>query len=196
MAAFCIIVAFVLINLSRAHSGDRFGAANQVTLVRAAAVAMLLGLVGEPGSLQVAWAAVGVALLVGILDGLDGWLARRLRLASEFGARFDMETDALLIAVLAVLAWQLDKAGSWVLLAGFMRYVFVMAGAFVPWLRRSLPASRRRQTICVVQMLTLVACIAPVITRSWSAAVAGVGAALLAYSFASDIAWLARQRNK
>ena len=40
------------------------------------------------------------------LDGVDGWLARRSGIASAFGARFDMEIDALLILVLAVLAWR------------------------------------------------------------------------------------------
>ena len=35
------------------------------------------------------------------LDGLDGWAARRQGLVSAFGARFDMEVDALLILALA-----------------------------------------------------------------------------------------------
>ena len=39
-------------------------------------------------------------------------------MASAFGARFDMEIDALLILVLAILAWQHDKAGAWVLAVG------------------------------------------------------------------------------
>lgn len=196
MAAFCIIVSIVMLNLPRIHGRDRFGAANQVTLVRAATVAMLLGLVGEPANQQVAWAAVGLALVVAALDGLDGWVARRLRLASDFGARFDMETDALLIAVLAVLAWQLDKAGAWVMLGGLMRYGFVMAGVFLPWLRRSLPPSRRRQAVCVGQMLSLVVCITPLVAMPYSASIAVFGASALATSFALDIAWLARHRNR
>ena len=49
-------------------------------------------------------------------------------MTSAFGARFDMEVDALLIQVLAVLAWQWDKAGPWVLMSGLLRYVFVAAG--------------------------------------------------------------------
>jgi multidrug efflux pump subunit AcrA (membrane-fusion protein) len=39
-----------------------------------------------------------------MLDGVDGWLARRHEIASRFGARFDMEVDALLILALSVLA--------------------------------------------------------------------------------------------
>ena len=48
----------------------------------------------------------------------DGPAARRSGIASRFGARFDMETDALMILVLAVLAWRWDRAGAWVLLPG------------------------------------------------------------------------------
>ena len=50
--------------------------------------------------------------------------------ASSFGARFDMETDALLILVLAALVWQHGKAGPWILAAGLMRYAFVDTDEF------------------------------------------------------------------
>ena len=79
--------------------------------------------------------AVALAASVAVLDGVDGWLARRTRMASAFGARFDMETDAALILVLAVLAWQFGRAGAWVLACGLLRYAFVGAGVLWPWLR-------------------------------------------------------------
>ena len=44
------------------------------------------------------------------LDGVDGWLARRRGMSSAFGARFDMEIDALLVQVLAILVWRYGKA--------------------------------------------------------------------------------------
>ena len=63
-------------------------------------------------------------------------------MASAFGARFDMETDALLIQVLAILAWQYGKAGPWVLVSGLLRYLFVAAGWVWPWMREPLFPSR------------------------------------------------------
>ncbi len=90
-----------------------------------------------------------------MLDGVDGWLARRHGIASRFGARFDMEIDALLILALSVLAWRHDKAGAWVIASGMLRYAFVAAGTVAPWLRGALPPSRRRQTICVIQIAAL-----------------------------------------
>src|SRR5437867_3690361 len=79
-----------------------------------------------------ATAAATAGAIVTLLDGVDGWLARRTHMASTFGERFDMETDALLILVLSVLAWQYDKAGAWLVLAGLLRYLFVAAGWLLP----------------------------------------------------------------
>ena len=53
-----------------------------------------------------------------------------------------MEVDALLIMVLAVIAWQYGKAGAWIVLAGAMRYLFVAAGCLWRWLECPLPPSR------------------------------------------------------
>src|SRR5689334_8429258 len=96
------------------HPFPTFGPANTVTTLRAALVSVAAGLIGEPGVTSVAWTAAAAGLAATLLDGVDGWLARRTRMASEFGARFDVEVDALLIQVLAILAWRFDKAGVWV----------------------------------------------------------------------------------
>lgn len=176
--------------LHRPHS--RLGPANQVTLLRVGLVSLLFALVGDGGGEAVAWTALAMALIAEVLDGVDGHLARRLGWASPFGARFDMETDALLVAALALLAYSLGKAGPWVLAAGLLRYLFVAAGYQWPWLRRPLPPSRRRQTACVVQVLTLTLALAPVLSRTWSEPVVAVGFGILCYSFAIDTLWLAR----
>ncbi|HEX5049924.1 MAG TPA: CDP-alcohol phosphatidyltransferase family protein, partial [Gammaproteobacteria bacterium] len=121
-------------------------------------------------------------------------LARARGETSAFGARLDMETDALLILVLASLAWAYGKAGAWILLAGLLRYLFVAASYALPWLARALPASRRRQAVCVLQIGTLIACVSPLFPPPASGAVALVGLVVLAWSFGVDVAWLARRR--
>ena len=122
----------------------KFGPADQITLVRAVLVAALAGLVARPATPAVAWSVVFIAIVALLLDGVDGWVARRTATASAFGTRFDMETDAALILVLAVLVWQYGKAGPWVLAAGLLRYIFVAAGWVWPWMRRPLtPTSAR-----------------------------------------------------
>ena len=103
-----------------------------------------------------------------------------------------METDAVLILALAVLAWRWGEAGVWVLLAGGARYLFVLAGRFLVWMRAPLPESRRRKIVCVVQVATLIACVSPWPPPPWGAALAACGVVALLLSFAIDTAWLAR----
>src|SRR5262245_34399160 len=134
--------------------------------------------------------AVVIASIAAALDGVDGWIARRTRTASAFGARFDMETDALLILVLSALVWTSGQAGAWVLASGLMRYAFVAAAAIWPWLHEPLEPSRRRQTICVVQIVTLIAALLPSLGPTAASTIAAAGLAALTWSFLVDILWL------
>ena len=189
LGLFLVGSALTLI-LATLHFPSRsFGPANQVTLARAALVALLFGLIGEP---LVPWLVVIVASFVLVLDGVDGWLARRFGVASDFGARFDMETDAVLLVALVALAWQYQKAGPWIILAALMRYCFVASSYFFLWLSRPLPPKRRRQTAYVIQVVTLIVCISPVVVQPLSGAIALLGLAVLSLSFAIDVAHLTR----
>jgi len=172
----------------------RFGAANVVTLLRAGITALFAGLVGQSVlTPELAWIMAALATVALILDGLDGWLARRSGMQSPFGARFDMEVDAFFILILAVLVWQFDKAGVWVILSGALRYGFVLLGYALPWLNQPLPPRRRRQTVCVIQTVALVLCLTPPLVPPMSTVLAAAALGLLALSFAVDTAWLWRQ---
>jgi phosphatidylglycerophosphate synthase len=195
MGVFGLIAGVALGRITETHPHDRFGAANRVTLVRAGGAAFFCGLAVEPALLDeplFAWMATGGALSLLLLDGLDGYLARRSRLASPFGARFDMETDALLILALAALAWGTGKAGVWVLGLGLIRYGFVLAGLLRPRLARPLPPSQRRKAVCVLQIAVLTALLAPILTPPLAPALAGLAFAALAWSFMVDLLWLER----
>ena len=172
---------------------EAFGAANSVTLVRAALTVLLVALLGTAVTPALGWVLVGLGTAGVVLDGVDGALARRRNEASTFGARFDMETDALLILVLAALVWQHGKAGPWILAAGLLRYGFVAASWALPSLGAALPPSRRRQAVCVVQIVSLLGALAPIVVPPWSAALALAGLAALVWSFAVDVVWLARR---
>jgi phosphatidylglycerophosphate synthase len=192
-AAFAAVMLLSLGFLQQHHPFTRFGAANQITTVRALLVSLVVSLIGEPRLPAIAASAAAASVVVALLDGVDGWLARRNRIASDFGARFDMEIDALLIVALSILAWRFDKAGAWVVLSGVLRYAFVAAGAVWTWLKAPLPASVRRQTICVLQIAALTTAIAPAIPPAISAPLAAVALAALCASFLIDTVWLWRR---
>jgi len=99
----------------------------------------------------------------------------------------------ILILALSMLAWRFEKAGAWVVLSGVLRYAFVGAGARLTWLHAPLPASRRRQAICVLQIVALTVAIVPAIPPPISAPLAAVALGALGVSFLVDILWLWRR---
>jgi phosphatidylglycerophosphate synthase len=128
-----------------------------------------------------------------VLDGVDGWVARRTGTASEFGARFDMEVDAFLLLILS--AYVARTAGLWVLAIGVMRYAFVAAGWVWPFLRRRLPPRYWRKVVAVAQAVALVAALSTLLPPALSQALIAGALALLVESFGRDVFWLWRRRR-
>jgi phosphatidylglycerophosphate synthase len=160
------------------------GPANRVTLVRSVLVAgvAVLSFVGDfAARLPVLVALASVAL---VLDGIDGWVARRTGTASAFGARFDLEVDALLILVLSV--YVAPSAGWWVLLIGAARYLFVAAGWVLPWLRGAAPPRPWCKVVAVVQGVVLVVAAADVLPLTWSRIALAGALVLLTESFGRE----------
>lgn len=170
---------------------SRFGTCNLVTLARAGMVAGMAGLLvaGLHG-----WTVLGVAVVALALDGVDGWLARRSGLASAYGARLDMETDAALALVLAGHVWAAGMTGPEVLILGLMRYVFVAGFWPCPWLAAPLPDRFGRKVVCVVQVAALIVLQVPELPALVAQAVAWPAVAALLWSFGRDTLWLWRHR--
>ena len=188
------ILTIALPRLRVYHPYPSFGPANATTAIRAVLAAVVCGLACETPTPAVAVGAVAAATAATVLDGVDGWLARRTKMASAFGARFDMEVDALLILALSILAWRHDKAGVWVLASGLLRYAWVAAGRMLPWLARPLTPTRRGRAICVIQVVVLLVVMLPSVVPPASTALATGGVLVLVYSFAVDTMRLWRYR--
>ena len=172
-----------------------FGWANRITLARAVLVAALGGVLVAPDIVQRHGAVLAtLALLVIVLDGLDGWVARTVDGESRFGARFDMEVDALLIMFLAIAVVLAERTGAWVLVIGGIRYAFVAAGWMLPWLRGDLPPSTWRKAVCVVQGVVLAAALVPWLPAGVAQTALALSLAALIHSFGRDTLWLWRHR--
>lgn len=193
MVVFAVIFTIVWRALPH-HGHSRFGGANIVTSVRAGMVSAIAGAVASIEQLQShpvgAWGLFGFVVLAFALDGLDGYLARRQGLESDFGARFDMEVDAFLMLILSVAAVLMGKLGAWILLMGLMRYAFLAAAMALPALKGELPASFRRKLVCVVQIAVLCAILLPFVTPGIAIVLAVPALAALIYSFAVDSLYL------
>jgi phosphatidylglycerophosphate synthase len=196
LVGYAAVSTVIALSLGFRRGSAGFGIANQVTLLRAGLVCLTGGalLVGGPAA-ALRWSLAALVTVALSLDAVDGWLARRFGLVSRFGARFDLEIDTLLLLVLALLVWQAGQVGPWVLAIGGLRYLFVLGGWLLPWLRRTLPPSRRRQTVCVQQGITLLLCLLPPVGTTLASLMAGLALLALLASFAVDIIYLARARD-
>lgn len=171
----------------------RFGWANATTATRSTLVGLVTALVAASFT-----ASVSVPLLVALasialaLDAVDGWIARRTRTETAFGARFDMEVDAFLLLVLSASVAQV--LGWWVLTIGALRYAFVAAGWALPWMRATLPPRHWRKVVTAVAGIALTLAISALLPSLAEVVVVLIALALLVESFARDVVWLIHER--
>jgi cardiolipin synthase len=85
--------------------------------------------------LQGRWGAAFAAFVVaGVSDGVDGWIARRFDMRSEFGAFIDPLADkALLVSIYVTLA-VVGVLPDWVTVVVVSRDVIMMMAIMVSWL--------------------------------------------------------------
>ncbi len=190
----CGAVLITLLRRGLANAGlTRLGPADVVTLARglmACVVAALTVQLVMGHDVRVAVVALAVPALV--LDGVDGWVARRTGTVSALGARFDGEVDAFLILVLSIAA--APTFGWWVLAGGLARYTFGAAGLVAPWMRGQLEFRYWRKVVAATAGIVLAVAVADVLPRGVSLG-ALVGAhVLLAESFGRDVWSLWRGR--
>jgi phosphatidylglycerophosphate synthase len=188
-----VLIAAVARGLAR-DGADVLGPADLVTLTRALLACSVAALVADSflqGTATPALIALTVVALS--LDAVDGWVARRTRTASVFGARFDGEADAFLILVLSVYVAR--SLGAWVLAIGAARYVFALAGWGLPWLRGQLPFRYWRKVVAATAGTALAVAAADVAPRWMTYAALALALGLLTESFGRDVWWLWRHRS-
>jgi phosphatidylglycerophosphate synthase len=180
------LVSFVtLVALCRgAHTpSGAFGWGNGVTALRFA-LASSVGLLPESVPL---WVLGVTVLAVFALDGLDGWVAKRRGESSEFGAYFDMETDAYFVLLAGVVLVQRGRYGAWVLVVGLLRYVYVLTLALVPARGGEEPRSAFGRHAFTSLMLGL--SLGMVLGEPFGTVATALGCGLVTASFARSFYW-------
>ncbi|GIH07990.1 membrane protein [Rhizocola hellebori] len=193
----CYAVAIAILVTRAMHRTEtaRFGPADWVTITRAALVGGVTALTADSLTGAVpATVFVSITTAALVLDAVDGLVARRTLTASSFGARFDMEVDAFLIAVLSV--YVAPMVGGWVLTIGAMRYAYVAASWVLPWMHRTPPPRYWCKVVAAIQGIVLVVVAAEVVWPWLSIAALLIALALLVESFGRDFLWLWRRRGE
>lgn len=127
------------------------GAANLVTLCRLLLLIFALLTYSTTGIL---W-FVMIVVLVMILDGVDGYLARRLGQSTVVGEIFDMEVDTFLAIGLSLRICIDHPVSWWVMTAAILRYCFVILYRYLGWQEKVRPAMPEAKVIAVVYFCTL-----------------------------------------
>lgn len=181
----------------------QFGIANLVTLGRVVGTCWVIGLTSQAVLGRLSQTGLLLMIMVGscclVLDGVDGRIARARGETTQFGARFDVETDAALNLALSLAVAVLGIAGWWVLAIGLLRYAYVAASLAAPRsvrdvLAMPLPDRYSGKVIAVIQGVALLIALALGLTGVAAAApllptvILGAALALLCWSFARDIA--------
>jgi phosphatidylglycerophosphate synthase len=186
-----VVIGCVLIALRRRQS--RLGWANGFTLARLVGTAWIAALVWawlvQAPSAAAAVVLIVIAICCLALDGVDGAVARARGEASDFGARFDMETDAAMIMVLCVAVALQGSVGWWVLAIGLARYVYWLGSLRLAALSVPVAPSILRKIVAVSQSVALLICLAlgaAGVGPSWlPPMIAGIALSGLAWSFVS-----------
>ncbi len=96
-----------------------------------------------------------VALTAVLLDGADGFVARKTDQTSTIGAYFDMETDAFYVCILAIILYQTGYLGAWILPVGFLRYLYGAIVFILRWHRMDSVHTRFGQKIAGIFFIAL-----------------------------------------
>lgn len=120
-------------------------------------------------------------LTVIISDGIDGYLARRYQQSTDVGGLLDVETDALMSALLAGIHYQEGIVGGWVLLMGGMRYGYVWLLYLLGWENQEGTDNPNARWIGATFISVLMG---PFVAPEWlSVPALIVGSLLVTYSF-------------
>lgn len=123
-----------------------------------------------------------IMMLLVILDGLDGYLARRFHHGTDFGSIFDMETDAFFVCIVSCLLLKKEMVPEWILVPAFIKYFFTVAMHVTSLEKMAEKKTKFGAAIAAIMFISLsVAFILPDKMRYFTLLVAG---SLICISFA------------
>jgi cardiolipin synthase len=102
---------------------------NAITIGRMVMALPLLWLLVEG---EFRW-ALGLALVAGLSDGVDGFLAKRYGWQSELGGLLDPLADKLLLCACFLGLWLSEQLPTWLVAVVLGRDLVILAGARVWW---------------------------------------------------------------
>ena len=133
-----------------------------------------------------------LALISLLLDGLDGFIARKYNQVTEFGELIDQEADNFLILIMTISLYLNRDVDFYIFLIPAYRYIFIFLMAKYAWLKRRLPESHIRKLACVLTIIFLIIAQESHLTIN-STFLVNLALFIITFSFSRDIIWLYRK---
>lgn len=99
-----------------------------------------------------------------LLDGLDGFLARKYNHQTKEGAILDMEIDALLVFILTSIHIENDRVHSWIIIPASLRFMF--AWILLLFRRNQPPETLPKIVRATIAVIFFIALLIPFIYNS------------------------------
>ena len=120
----------------------------------------------------------GLAIL---LDGLDGYLARKYQQTSEIGALFDKTVDAYFVLLLAFILGQTYEIPFWFLAIGYLHYGYELLLVGLGWQYLSTPKNPIGKYTAAILFLSLLSPF--ILPQSWFLPIIYLASILVCLSF-------------
>ena len=157
---------------------------NTITLMRVAFVPLLILVLKDHHYLK----ALGVFLVAGISDGLDGYIAKRFGFVSQLGAILDPLADKILLVSAYIMLALLALVPFWLVLVVTFRDV-VIVGGYLVYTSLYGPVSMRPSRVSKFNTFTQILLVVFVLTeRAFAFPAAHIQAALVFMVLVTTIA--------
>tara|TARA_B100001564_G_scaffold11381_1_gene9226 strand:- start:76 stop:546 length:471 start_codon:yes stop_codon:yes gene_type:complete len=135
-----------------------------------------------------------LAVLSFMLDGLDGFIARKYNHVTKFGEIIDQESDNFLMLVLSISLYLNREVGMYIFLIPLYRYIFILYMSRYSWLKIELPSSQFRKFACAFTILLMIIAQDSYLGHKNTIILVFLSLFIITFSFAKDIIWLYRNK--
>lgn len=152
----CVGVWFIvyIVNIPRYSNLPAFlGYASWVTVIRL----LIIFTLGFTYHLLEGYILFIGFLIAIILDGVDGFLARKFGQSSRVGEGIDMETDAFMVLLISWIHYDSGSLYWWILIPGGLRYYYELVFFWLKDQRTDVPSKRIRASVAVIFFVALLA---------------------------------------
>ena len=198
-----LIISTVIYKVCLHYNMHKFTRASHITFIRIILSIVMLSLALNSffdtsiyGELYFLNIFIFLAFIALILDGADGFIARKYKESNSFGIAFDQEADNLMLLILSLSIYLNKNINIIIFLIPIYRYIFILFMYRFLWLKRELPKSFLRKFICIFTSILLIISHISYLDEYIVINIVFFALFIITFSFAKDIIWLYRKKNE